>query len=590
MKSYSKNVFRTIIKNISRFILMTLITMVGIAFVTGVGGISPKVTNSFNENFKNTNVPDLIIKSKSLTGFSQEEIDKIKNNDIVSEIMPVSTFDTGSTRFYNYPFSDNSINKLKIVDGNFPIQTNDCVVEKKLAKMKDVKINDSLEFNGVTYKVTGIVDNPLIFVKSGEKSVIDSSDIDLIIYTYNENYPVITDIYVKLSACSEFGYFTKKYSKTVNEEIKKLDLDDYAVLTLNENLSYAFLKNITEKVDVIAAVFPLFFILVVALVVLTTMSRLIEEDRSTIGCLKSLGYGEFKIVLKYILFTVFSTIIGSVIGMFIGSVFLPTIIYEAFGGLFYVPKMTKVLSFAFGLISLLFMVVAAFVVTLYLSKKISHKNPPELFLPQAPKPGKKVFLERIGFVWKHLKFKYKSTFRNIFRYVGRLLMVVISVSGSTALVFAGLSLLDISDKPIMVSGFSFFIEDTLKAISIAIIAFSLALSILVLYNLTNMNIGERNREIATLKVLGYRDLEVYGYIFREIFIMSLMGTALGIPLGILLMFFIFNSLKFGGLDQISFATYMYSILSSILFTLLSFALLIRKINNVDMNDSLKSLE
>ena len=479
---------------------------------------------------------------------------------------------------------------VKIVDGNFPIQTNDCVVEKKLAKMKDVKINDSLEFNSVTYKVTGIVDNPLIFVKSGEKSVIDSSDIDLIIYTYNENYPVITDIYVKLSACSEFGYFTKKYSKTVNEEIKKLDLDNYAVLTLNENLSYAFLKNITEKVDVIAAVFPLFFILVVALVVLTTMSRLIEEDRSTIGCLKSLGYGEFKIVLKYILFTVFSTIIGSVIGMFIGSVFLPTIIYEAFGGLFYVPKMTKVLSFAFGLISSLFMVVAAFVVTLYLSKKISHKNPPELFLPQAPKPGKKVFLERIGFVWKHLKFKYKSTFRNIFRYVGRLLMVVISVSGSTALVFAGLSLLDISDKPIMVSGFSFFIEDTLKAISIAIIAFSLALSILVLYNLTNMNIGERNREIATLKVLGYRDLEVYGYIFREIFIMSLMGTALGIPLGILLMFFIFNSLKFGGLDQISFATYMYSILSSILFTLLSFALLIRKINNVDMNDSLKSLE
>ena len=169
-------------------------------------------------------------------------------------------------------------------------------------------------------------------------------------------------------------------------------------------------------------------------------------------------------------------------------------------------------------------------------------------------------------------------------------MVVISVSGSTALVFAGLSLLDISDKPIMVSGFSFFIEDTLEAISIAIIAFSLALSILVLYNLTNMNIGERNREIATLKVLGYRDLEVYGYIFREIFIMSLMGTALGIPLGILLMFFIFNSLKFGGLDQISFATYMYSILSSILFTLFSFALLIRKINNVDMNDSLKSLE
>ena len=123
------------------------------------------------------------------------------------------------------------INKLKIVDGNFPIQTNDCVVEKKLAKMKDVKINDSLEFNGVNYKVTGIVDNPLIFVKSGEKSVIDSSDIDLIIYTYNENYPVITDIYVKLSACSELGYFTKKYSKTVNEEIKKLDLDNYAVLT-----------------------------------------------------------------------------------------------------------------------------------------------------------------------------------------------------------------------------------------------------------------------------------------------------------------------------------------------------------------------
>lgn len=206
-----------------------------------------------------------------------------------------------------------------------------------------------------------------------------------------------------------------------------------------------------------------------------------------------------------------------------------------------------------------------------------RNKPAVLLTPKAPKSGKKVLIERIPFIWKRLSFKYKSTMRNVLLFKSRFFMTVVSVIGSTVLVFAGMGLLDCAMLRENAT--------SLVAISIALLVFSAALCALVIYNLTNINVSERNREIATLMVLGYHDNEVTGYIFREIYIMSFIGAILGIPFGI-----VFGLIDFGSLADINWWTYVLTPFITMLFSFISTRLLRKKITKTDMNASLKTLE
>jgi putative ABC transport system permease protein len=236
------------------------------------------------------------------------------------------------------------------------------------------------------------------------------------------------------------------------------------------------------------------------------------------------------------------------------------------------------------------MLFATLLVTLLVTNKSLKETPASLLLPLAPKPGKKILLERIPFIWNHLKFKYKSAVRNIFRYKGRLWMVIISVLGSTALVMAGLGIYDVSGAVLEINGISVDLTGTLKPIALIVVFFAMALSVLVLFNLTNMNIGERQKEIATLKVLGYKTLEVDGYVFREILAMAVMGILLGIPTGLGLLYFIFKYLDFGSIADIKWYSYFLAFFISLSFIGIVDLLLARKIHHIDMNESLKSVE
>ena len=161
-------------------------------------------------------------------------------------------------------------------------------------------------------------------------------------------------------------------------------------------------------------------------------------------------------------------------------------------------------------------------------------------------------------------------------------MTVLSVIGATVLVFAGFGLLDCTQN--IENGIS------LVTVSIALIAFSALLCALVIYNITNINVSERNREIATLMVLGYKNNEVTGYIFREIYIMSAIGAILGLPLGILFLQFVFYLIDFGSLSEIHWWTYLIAPIVTMFFSFLSTFFLYRKIVKTDMNASLKILE
>lgn len=169
-------------------------------------------------------------------------------------------------------------------------------------------------------------------------------------------------------------------------------------------------------------------------------------------------------------------------------------------------------------------------------------------------------------------------------------MVIISVLGSSALVMAGLGIYDVSGAVLDIDGIKVNLTSTLQPIALIVIFFAMALSVLVLFNLTNMNIGERQKEIATLKVLGYKTLEVDSYVFREIFAMSLMGIILGIPTGLGLLYFIFKYLDFGSIADIKWSSYLLAFVISLSFIGIVDLLLSRKIHKIDMNDSLKSVE
>lgn len=596
MKTFIKTIFKCIFNNKSRFISMSLIILVGICFVTGLGGITPKVENSLNEALTNANAPDIILKTRNPLGFSQSEIDALSQIDDI-KVEFITSFDQAtdsSLRIISLDLKNNKINKLKLIDGSFPSSYNEVCVERNSNTIKERKIGEYITYNNTSLKIVGIIENPLIFTMDGDINEIDNSRLDTILYFDKNNIFPITTAYIKFNSLNNHSYFKNDYIDIVNDNIdvlsNKLNNENYIYLTLKETKSYAFITEIDDKIDVIAIMFPIFFIAVVALVILTTMTRLISDERKMIGCYKSLGYNNISILGKYIAYATSCAFLGITIGLISGAYILPNIIYNVFKMILFLPKMTSKIDITLGIYSAIFMFIAIILVTLYVTYKEIKEKPANLFQAKAPKAGKTILLEKISFIWKKLSFKYKSCYRNIFRYKGRLAMIVLSVLGSTALVMAGLGLYNISSKPITINGVAFDMGDSIKYVSAAVVIFALILTILVLYNITNMNISERNREIATLKVLGYKDFEVCAYIFREIIQISVIGVILGIPTGILILYLIMRFLDFGSLSDIKLISYFLTGILVISFIIIVDLLLIRKIKKVNMNDSLKSLE
>lgn len=602
MKAYNKTIFKTISLNLSRYISMMLIILVGICFVTGVGGIVPKIHNSLNEHFKTQNVFDIDIKSTSEYGLPLDLIEDLKNNPSIKNIETITQIDTfdkstnENIRIYSLDTKNIAINKLTLIEGMYPQEANEILCEQSSKTINKKEIGEEVIVLGQSYKIVGIVKNPTLFYYSGEKSFFNQEYLSSIFYfdsTFNNYFPV-TDILIKLNKTDNLSYFDDKYISSVKAEANKItsSINDSntIALTLNETMSYSGLINITDKIDILAIFFPIFFIAVVALVVLTTLTRLISEERKSIGCYKSLGYSNLRILNKYLFFSLTCSVMGIVLGLISGAYILPNIVYPIFNNVFILPKMTIKINITTGLISSIFMLASILLVTLYVTLKDIKEKPSSLFQPKAPKEGKKILLEHITPIWNMLSFKYKSAYRNIFRYKGRLLMILLSTFGVSALIMAGLGLYNVSQKPIILKGVAYDIGDSIVFISIAIVIFAILLGFLVIYNITNMCISEKNREIATLKVLGYKNTEVITYVYREIISIIVVGILIGIPAGILLLYYIFKSMDFGSIKEIKFTSVIFTVLLVLTFIAIVDLILSRKIIKVNMNDSLKSNE
>ncbi len=556
-RKHLKTIFKTLTENISRFLVMCFIVMLGVSFVSGLGTLASSLTDSINDSYQEKKGLDFIIKSKKEMGFTEKEVEDMKKNPNVQYIKKVTSIDKNDTRVIISDFSEDSFHQMEMIKGRRIENSNEIIVDQ----ISNRKLNETVEILGEKFKVVGMIKNPSYYTMEQEQT-IEEEDLNSIYYLDTNYYQnpiryLTTDLYVKLDNKKlSKNIFSDDYEKKTQNWKKEMEKKhkDIVVLSLEENLSYALIKSYGEKIELVAAIFPLFFILVSALVVYSTMNHLIEEERAIIGCYRSLGISKAAIIMKYTLFTFSMCLFGSILGFSIGIDLLPTVIYPAYDALFYMPKMTDYRIIAPGIMTGVIMLVVLSLITIYSSWKEMKGAPCQLLRPKSPKLGKKILLERITFLWKRLPFKYKSSFRNIFRYKVNLVMTILSVAGSTALTFAGFGLYAIAISP-KTTEIPKSMADSFSLISVVIIAFAAILCILVIFNITNMNIGERKREIATLRVLGYQQSEVSLYIYREINITTMLGVLLGIPLGYLLLNFLFEFLEFGNIKNVNWYYY-----------------------------------
>ena len=216
----------------------------------------------------------------------------------------------------------------------------------------------------------------------------------------------------------------------------------YVLDRASTNVSYVSFDMNVEKVEDIAGIFPIFFIVVAALVALTSMTRMVEQDRMQIGTLKALGYRESTIMIKYLVYCILACIIGLVVGILLGFSIMPNIFWNAYRTMYFLPSLYLGFSWWLALAVVFGSLAVTIVVTIIACRTTTKEKPSTLMQPKAPKPGKRILLERCTPIWKRIKFKWKATIRNIFRYKKNMILTIVSVMGCTALILTGFGLGD----------------------------------------------------------------------------------------------------------------------------------------------------
>lgn len=640
-------------KNISRFIAIIFIVLISVGLTSGVGSSTDDLKDSVSVFKTERNVGDITLKSSSESGFSTAEVAALKKKYGEENVSAYTSYDVylqfkGQkllTRLYFYDdIAKRSVNKFsdedtKRQEAAAPKGTVGVYAEKADNVLKGFSLGDEVtlsfadmfaqlaaqdnktlpewqktwldKLSPVTLSVIKIVEDPRLFAKEGEPSYLNGYDLalpdtskvnDLItldeaLFLPMSALPLASgygDVSISLASLGAPELLSSDYEKFIDDEKGsilsvlsdasegKTTKDSFHFITLYENYSFKSLFAYADKIRGLSFVLVVAFSFITVLVTLSNMTRLVDEERAQSACLITLGYSGASVVIKYILFALTATAIGGVIGYFVGTG-LCSFVYLVFEYSYVMPPETGVFGVTFFAITFAVIVVCAVLATASAGMKTVKQTPAELLRPKSPKPGKKVIIERIPFIWNRLSFKYKSTVRNVLRYASRFIMTVIAVAGSMGLVAAGLALLDMCL-------FGDFGNASIAWLSVLIVVFAALLTFTAVYTITNISISERNREIATLMVLGYFDSEVAGYIYREIYIDAAVGIVFGYGAATLLISIIFNVMGFGSLASVSWYVWLISPVLVLLFTFVVTLCLRKKITSVDMNASLKALE
>jgi len=779
MKKFTKLIFRETWTLFPKLLAIVLIVALGVGFTLGLMTAAPNLHYSVEKFYEDTNAADAMIIGGP---FSDEIINDIKNHPLIDDVYPYFSFD-GDVDFrgekklarinvINFK-EEISINKLTIIEGRLPnpdSETIEVVIEQKQPFLVDVPLGYITTFMDKTIEVVGIVHNPWYFAFVEEISHTEQRPIEIIVYADEslQNEKTYTNILITLNNSKKYKLFSRSYRDFLQEKIDILQKEypELYFIRLDMNQSYAKYLSDVGITEAVSLLFPVFFLMVTVLVTMASMMRIVEDQRNQIGTLRSLGFGNLKILSKYIIYSLISSGLGTIIGIGGGVYFIPRIIYNVYSTVYNLPSFS--IQYYFNYTSIISVIMIASVVTVTILSVYNHlkEKPTELLRPKVPKSGKKIFIEKIPFIWKRLKFKYKSTFRNIFRYKRNLFLTLIGIAGSTALLLAGFGVKDSVDlagkyqyddilsydlevsinkqteiseianfnfiyvfsvtaqlqnknkdfitvlsfedssrinefinfrnknkknfeftkdsviitkqfaskhnlsvgdkiklsisnqtieltithiqdyyfgnnvyiakeileqydvtldynkiyvitnltnqekdvlkqklennssitKVALKEDLKYMYDQTSKSLSsiiIMMVVFSCALALVINYNLILINIHTRTREIATLKVLGYQEFEVSGYVFRETFIISLAAILIGILLGKTLHFSIISIIDVDGVilaNEIKSLSYILTFILSLVFLGIEYFLSLPQTRKINMIEALKSYD
>ena len=476
MKAIHKEFFRTVFSTFNRFLAVAVMVGLGVAFFAGLRATQPDMEKSADQFYDKAEFYDFWVKGSM--GISMSELKNMEQVEGVEKVEGVYSTQayckTQQDRYVSLLYSGGeNINKIQRTSGQMPTKSGEVLADDKFLQVSGLKIGDKIKFEAdstqsglmvkdLEYKIVGSGYSPLFLTQERGTSTIGSGTSDCFFYLFDDDFllPVYTDAYITGKNLKENGTYELKYKKdtkiiskklleTLNDSVKKEErtVKKWFVMTREQNQTYLEYKADAERIGAIGGVFPIIFFLVAALVALTTMTRMVEEERSQIGTLKALGYSNWTIASKYLWYGLCASLVGGFIGLVAGQKLLPMVIISAYQILYVnLPNILTPVNLSFSIAALAAAVACTTLATIVACYKELLASPADLMRPASPKPGKRVLMERIGFIWKHLNFTKKATIRNLFRYKKRLFMTLFGIAGCTGLLVVGFGLRDAISK------------------------------------------------------------------------------------------------------------------------------------------------
>lgn len=477
-----KHIFMKIKDNYKRFLSLICMAFLGVGFYAGIQSSSPDMLKTLDNFYDENNVYDIsVISNVGLTEDDLLKLSKIKNVELAINIQEKDTYLEIEENNYVVKLIEynSQMNNVYIKEGRLPKNSNEVSVDNALLENNNLKLGDYITIDGKKYSIVGNVISPLYFSAERPNSNLGSGKVDYYIYVYNGSLDLeaYSNIYIAVKGAKKYLTNSDSYKKLINNVKKDIDLikdkqqdirydelysdiietSEMYGISIDEsnfikpkwyiydrldNTSYKELINASDNLKKIGNIFPIIFFAISVLVSLISMMRMIEEDRVENGTLKSLGYNSFHITLKYVIYSLLATTIGSSVGAIFGSYMIPSVIWNIYKKIFFIPKFIYLLKSDYNALGLWICILCICGTSVIVCIKNLREVPANLMRPKAPKSGKKILLERINFIWKKLKFSDKITIRNIFRYKSRVITTVLGIAGCTSLILAGFGLKD----------------------------------------------------------------------------------------------------------------------------------------------------
>lgn len=467
--------FRNIIKNKIQLITITAIMFLSMSFLMGLLSTSDIIKDNVNNYLKTTKFYDM--KLVSFGGFSNEDIKKIESLSNVDTIRRDREEDLWIEKDDGKKLETKIIyidefkkEDFYLIDGKLPTKRGEIllavgnnIIDGDYLE-STIKIYKDKNISNKEYKVTGIILSPYLISLRGEATNIGGGVLKNVVYAYEEDklgFETL-NIYLKKNKTS---FFSTRYEDSLNdldEELKTLDeariknispsdivKNPYYQLPWRRNKSLevngldSFSADI-EKVSAIAKIFPFFFFMVGFLVVITSLTKVIDEDRKDIGTLISLGYSKRTIYGFYLLYGLFISFIASLIAIPIGFELFPRVIAKAYSTGYNLPNIEIIYLKNILMPIILISTIVLLFTIFYVTRKILKEKPAELFLDKETRniKNKKIVIERISFIWRLLSFRTRVNIRNIFLFKKRMLMTIVGIAGCFALILTSFGLKD----------------------------------------------------------------------------------------------------------------------------------------------------